>query len=206
MAKLRLAAQNKYSAATMPSDEHHGAQRHPEPKPLLDDHAGLRAVAVEQKSQQIEADAARDERQPEEHPEIVTGKARGDCYNFIRNRREALEQNDPGAPLRIGAAEGIDLIAIAVQLDQPVPDRVDKAARRWHSRACLRQPTYGTDMRVEPGAVGPRQRHRDQHRVRRDRKNRAFQKRDHAHQPGCIGLLGGANAPVVKAAEHVGLA
>jgi hypothetical protein len=42
-------------------DEHAGAERHPHPEPLLDDGARLGTVAVEQKRQQLEAHAARQE-------------------------------------------------------------------------------------------------------------------------------------------------
>ena len=149
-------------------------ERHPEPKPLLDDGARLGAIAVEQKSQQIEADAAGDERQPDEHPEIIAGEARGDRDDFVGDRRQALEQDDPGPPLRVGGAERLDLVAIAVELDQPVPDgiveqRADRIAE--HASGDRRE---GADMRVEPGPIRPRQRHRDQHRVRRGSERSSF--------------------------------
>ena len=57
MAKLRLASEQVYRGHD-PDDEHDRAERHPETQPFLDDGARLRPVAVEQKSQQIEADAA----------------------------------------------------------------------------------------------------------------------------------------------------
>src|SRR3954453_22580801 len=118
MAKLRLASEQVYRSHDA-SDENHGTECHPESKPLLDDGARLGAIAVEQKSQQIEADAAGDERQPDEHPEIIAGKTRGDRDDLIGDRRQAFEQDDPGPPLRIGGPERLDLVAVAVELDQP---------------------------------------------------------------------------------------
>src|SRR6187551_3883822 len=119
MAKLRLASEQVYRGHD-PDDEHDRAERHPETQPFLDDGARLRPVAVEQKSQQIETDTAGDERQPDEHPEIVAGKARSNRHNLIGDRREALEQDDPGPPLRISLPKSIDLVAVTVKLDQPV--------------------------------------------------------------------------------------
>src|SRR5208283_4638324 len=54
----------------------------------------------------------------------------------------------------------------------------------------------------EPGLVGSRQRHRDQHDVRRNWKERAFGERNGAQDPRRMRFSGGVDAPIVKAAEH----
>src|SRR5579872_142340 len=86
--------------------------------------ARLLAITIEQERQQKEAGAARNDRKDDKQPEIVPGKARRDCDNLVGDRREPLEQNDPGAPLRISGAKGLDLVAIAVEMNEPGAERV----------------------------------------------------------------------------------
>src|SRR5262249_5175977 len=62
----------------------------------------------------------------------------------------------------------------------------------------------GADAGIEEGPVRSRQRHRNQHGVGRHWKERTFHERDRAHQPGRMGLPGGGDAPIVKAAKHGG--
>src|SRR3989304_7866525 len=79
---------------------------------------------MEKEGGEIEAHAARHKRQDDEQQEVVAGKSGGDGDDLVRDGRDALEQDDPGAPMRIGLAKGLDLVAVAVKLDQPAADRV----------------------------------------------------------------------------------
>jgi hypothetical protein len=74
--------------------------------------ARLRAVAVEQECLYVKPHPARDDRQQHEQEEIITGKARRNGYDLIRDRGQSLDQDDPAAPLRVGCAEGVDPVAI----------------------------------------------------------------------------------------------
>src|SRR5450759_3296717 len=105
-------------------DDHAGAQQNPQSQPLFDEIARTHAVAVQQERQHEEAAGARNDRKDDEQPKIVAGKAGGDGHDLIGDRGQPLEQDDPGTPLRISGAEGLDLVAIAVELDQPAADRV----------------------------------------------------------------------------------
>src|SRR5262245_58357159 len=91
---------------------------------LLDEPADRLAVDAQQLSLEEEARAAGDERQHDEHEKVVAGKSRGDRHDLERNRGQAFDQNDPGAPFGIGLAEGLNALAIAIERDQPVAERV----------------------------------------------------------------------------------
>src|SRR6516165_2979740 len=187
-------------------DQRHPGDRDPEAQSFFDDRACLRAVAVEQERLDVKSHAARDDRQHNEQEQIVACEARGNGHDFIGDRGEPLEQDDPAAPLRVSRAECVDLFAVAVELDQPETDRIVKHGAyeiTEHDAGDRRQGAHG---RVEPGPVRPRERHWNQHRVGRDRKERAFHERDDAHQPGGVRLVGGGDAPIVEAAKHGGLA
>src|SRR5690349_2478400 len=80
-------------------DQHHPGDRDPEGQPFFDDRARLGAVAVEQDRLDVKSHAARDGRQHHEQEQIVAGEARCNGHDFIGDRGEALEQNDPAAPL-----------------------------------------------------------------------------------------------------------
>ena len=79
------------------------------------------AVAVEQEASKIEPHAARDDRQHDEQAEVEAGKPRSDGHDLVGDRGQPLEQDDPGAVMRIGGAERLDLVAVAVEPDQPLP-------------------------------------------------------------------------------------
>ena len=115
------------------------------------------AVAIEQESQQEKARATRHNRQNDEQAEIVTGKARRDRHDLVGDRRQPLDQDDPGAPLRVSRAEGFDLVAVAVEMDQPGARPSHKAARRWRSRRCRRRPRPACTRRRagRPGRAAP---------------------------------------------------
>src|ERR1035437_4919940 len=108
------------------ADEHGGKQRGPQGQPFLDDVARELPLAVEQESQQKKTHSTRDNRQKKEQNEIVARKSGRNGHDLIGDRRQALDHDDPGAPLRVSGAEGFDLIAVAVEMDQPGADRVIK--------------------------------------------------------------------------------
>src|SRR5262245_41784171 len=81
-------------------------------------------VAVQQKRQYEETGAARDDRKKQKQPEIVAGKARRNGHDLIGNWRKALKKDDPAAPVRIGVAKSLHLVAVAIDLDQPSTNRI----------------------------------------------------------------------------------
>src|SRR5215510_9023841 len=72
---------------------------------LLDEFADLLPEIAKQLGLEEEAHAARDERQHHEHEEIIAGEPRGDRDDLVRDRRHALDQDDPRAPFGVGCAE-----------------------------------------------------------------------------------------------------
>src|SRR5271156_4110843 len=78
-------------------------QRHPQCQMPLDPDANPLAVAIEQYRDHKEPPASRDDRAQHEQPDIVAGKAGGDGHELEGNRRQALADDDPGAPRRVGS-------------------------------------------------------------------------------------------------------
>src|ERR1700741_1083204 len=105
---------------------HHADRRQPRPEaePFLDDAACARAIAVEQESFSKEARAARDQRENDEQRKIVAGKAGRNRHDLIRDRREPFEQDDQASVLRVSRAKRFDLVAIAVEMNEPGADGV----------------------------------------------------------------------------------
>src|SRR6185436_20949159 len=62
-----------------------------------------------------------------------------------------------------------------------------------------------TDRGIEPGASRARQRHRNQHYVRRHGEERAFSKRYRRHDPQCVWLVGRVDTPIVNPPEHAAI-
>ena len=160
------------------------------------------AIAMEQEGEQIKPHAARNDRHDDEQSNVKPGKSRSDGHDLIGDRRQPLEQDDPCPVMRIGFAERLHLVAVAVEIDQPLPDagverRADEIAEEPAGDR-----SDGANRGEEKGPVGPRQRHRNQHHVRRHRKKRALGKGRAAQDPGGMRLAGGVDAPIVQAAEH----
>src|SRR5581483_6314308 len=84
-----------------------------ERQPLLDERADRLAEMAQQFRLEKEARAARDERQHDEHEEVIAGETRGDGDDLVGDRRHALDEDDPRPPFGISRAEGLDALAIA---------------------------------------------------------------------------------------------
>ena len=172
-------------------------------QPLLDEVADRLAVDAQQLGLEEEARAAGDDRQQHEHEEVVAGEARGDGHDLEGDRRQALDQDDPGAPFGVGRAERLDALAIAIGRDQPMADRVVEEARRWHSRACRRAPrrwcrpahraapfrglASAMGTRITSGGIG---------------KERAFGEGDRGQRRQGVAALGKRDDLVVELAQH----
>src|SRR6266566_5692748 len=150
--------------------ENNSEKRYPQPKALLDLGTDGIAITVEQDRDSEEPAAAGDDRTQYEQPDIVAGKARCDGHELVGNRRQTLADDDPGAPLRIAGAEGLDLVAKAIEIDQPMPDRViEHGADRVAEYASGNRSNRAQGCK-QPGPLRPCQRHRKQHDIRRHRK------------------------------------
>src|SRR4051795_8511427 len=103
------------------------------------------------------APATRDDRAQDEEPDIVAGKAGRDGHELIGDRREALEQDDHGAPFGIGGAEGVDLAAEAIDFDQPMADRVEEQRTDSVAQKATQHRRRSADRRIDPGALRARQ-------------------------------------------------
>src|ERR1051326_5450647 len=126
------------------ADQYEHADREPEAEPLLDDLACSQTVPAEQECGEIEPHPARDNRAHDEQEQVEPGKTGDDRHQLVGYRRDALEQDDPRPVAAIGFAKGIDLVAEAVDVNEPVSNRIieyrpdevaDQAARHRGGRA-----------------------------------------------------------------------
>src|SRR5688572_15789466 len=137
---------------------------------LLDEPADRLSVDAQQLRLEEEARAAGDERQNHEHEEIIAGKARSDGHDLERDRRQALDQDHPRAPFGIGLAEGLDALAIAVERDQPLAERVVEQRADGIAENAAKHRGDSADERVQPRLLRIGERHRDENHVRRNRE------------------------------------
>src|SRR5207247_4427317 len=126
------------------------------PGPVLDRGADGGSVAVEQDRDDEKPPATRDDRTPDKQPDVVPGKARGDGHELVGDRRQTFANDDQGAPLGIGSTEGFDLVAQAIEIDQPLPERVieqgaDRVAEQASGSGSDRAPG-----REQPGVAAKR--------------------------------------------------
>ncbi len=106
--------------------------------------------------------------------EIVVGEAGRDRDDLVGDRRQALEQDDPGAVFGIGGAKRLDLVAVAVKLDQPLADRVVEQRADGISHMPPATDVTVQISGVEPRVLRPRERHRNQHHIRRASERTSF--------------------------------
>src|SRR5215216_4873981 len=168
MAKMRRSSNDvgcRYDA----DDERGHADGEPERQPFFDDGASARTIAVEEESDQVETHPARDDGQKNERDDRVFRKTRRNGYDLVWNRRHAFEQDDPGSPLDIGFAEGLDLAAIAIELHQPQSERLVEIIANCPAEHATGDRCERAHRSVEVRLIRPRQRHRDEHRIGRYR-------------------------------------
>src|SRR3954451_1975867 len=84
------------------------------------------AEIVEQRRQDEEACSSRDQRQQDEESKIIAEEPADDRHELERNRRESLHQNECRAPFLVELPDGVDLLRITVERNQPVPDRIEQ--------------------------------------------------------------------------------
>src|SRR5215831_14462541 len=169
MAKMRTSSKD-VGRRNDADDEHHQGDSEPEGEPLLDDDSSTVAIAVEQERLQIETHAARNDREQHERNDRISGEPGRDGDDLVGNRRHALDQDDPGTPLRIGFAERLDFVAVAIELDQPLADRIIQHGADEVAEQAAEYRGPGAESRVAPGLVRARERHRYQHDIGRHRQ------------------------------------
>src|SRR5262245_48193410 len=141
---------------------------------LLDEAADRLAVDAQQFSLEEEARAAGDERQYDEHEKVVAGKSGGNGYDLERDWGQALDQYDPGPPFGIGLAKRLDALAIAVERDQPLSERVVEQRADGVAEHAAEYRGDGADERIEPRLLLIGKRHWDEDDIRRNGEERAF--------------------------------
>src|SRR6476659_8092364 len=144
-----------------------------EGQPLLDEAADRLAIDAQQLGLEEEARAAGDERQHDKHEKVVAGEARGDSHDLERDWGEPLDQDHPGAPFGIGLAEGVDSLAVAIDLYQPMAARVVEQRADGVAENAAKHRGDGADERIEPRFLRIGERHGHEHDVRRNREERA---------------------------------
>src|ERR1044071_8271894 len=142
----------------------------------LDEFSDRLAEVTEKLRLQEEPRAARDDGQHYEHEKVVAGKARGDGHDLVGDRGHALDQDDPRAPSGVGRAEGFHAVAIAIDRDQPMPDRVVEECPDGIAENAAEHRCDGANERVEPRLVRLREGHGHEHHVGRNGEKRAFGK------------------------------
>src|SRR5579872_571187 len=136
------------------------------------------AEKIESPREDEEAGAARDDRKQDEDREIIAEQAADDRDEFVGYRREALEQDNQRAPARVSLFQRGDAVAIAIGVDQPLADRVIEQSADRIAKDTASHGGDGADGRIAPGALRPRERHRHEDQIRRNREKRAFRKSD----------------------------
>src|SRR5262245_23679616 len=166
---------------------------------LLDEAADRFAIDAQQLSLEEEARPARNERQHDEHEEIIAGKSGSDGYNLVGDRREAFDQDHPGAPFGVGLAKRLDALAVAVERDQPLTERVVKQRADGIAEDAAEHRGDSADERIEPRLRRVGERHGDEDDVRRNGEERALGKGHRGKRRQRVLALGKLDHLVVKA-------
>src|SRR5262245_9849293 len=85
---------------------------------------GAIAIAVQEKRQHKKSGTAGDDRKQRKQPKVVAGKSRCNCHDFVGDRGQTLEQDDPGTPFGVGFAKRLDLVAVTIKTDKPSADGI----------------------------------------------------------------------------------
>src|ERR1700704_3511759 len=184
------------------ADQHRQEASGDERQPLLDEIADRLAIITQALGLEEEAGAARDDGKHEEGQKVIAGKARGDGHNLVGDGRHALDQDDPGAPFGVGRAKGVDALAIAIDRDQPMADRVVEQRADGVADEAAEHRGDGADQRVEPRLVRLRQRHGHKHHVGRDGEEGAFSEGDYGQRGKRMAALGKRDYLVVEPPQH----
>ena len=139
---------------------------------LLDERADRLAEDVEQRGHQIEPHAARQQRRGTERQQIEMRRPARDRDELVGDRRHALDQNDPKAPLVELLLELREAALQPVEIDQPLAERLEKEIPDRITQKPARDRGDRAHARDQPRLRALRQDHRDQHDVGRDRKER----------------------------------
>src|ERR1700688_4776958 len=113
------------------SDDENQKAQQDQFEPLFDEYTHRLPEQVREPGFERKRRTSRDDGQQHKQPEIVAGKSGGDGGELVGDGGHALDQDDGGAPFRVGGAERIQSVAVAVGLNQPMADRiVEKRADR----------------------------------------------------------------------------
>src|SRR5262249_33396467 len=160
------------------------------------------AIALKQHRYEEKPRATGEKSKHYKERQAIGQKAARDRHDFERNGRQPFQKNDRPAPLCIKRAKLIDARAIAVKIDQPFADRFVKKRADEIAKHGAAYRSKRADQGVDPGALGPGKRHRDQNRVGRDWEKRAFGKGNDTERPRRARAPGKAQGPAVKVLEH----
>src|SRR5262249_55699523 len=169
---------------------------------LLDEGPNSRPEQLQQRDLEIEAHAARRDRGEDEDEEIELRGAARDRHELVGDRRQALDEDDPKPPLGVGELEVLVALRHAVEVDEPLPERLVKEIADRVAENPAEHRSRGADKSDRPAPVRPRQHHRYEERIGWNREERAFGEGHSAHRPHRMRLRGERDRLVVHAAEH----
>src|SRR5271166_5978474 len=187
--------------------DHDGEENEQEPaKIFVEQILDRLAIIFEDQRQREKARPPRHETQKNEERHIIGQKSAGDRDELEGDGGQTFYQNDRPAPLGVQLAHFVDAGAIAVKVDQPFTDRLKqkRADGVAEERAC--DGAERADQSKSPGLFRPRDRHRNQNRIRRHRKKRTFSEGDQAERRRSMAALREGQRPPIELLEHVSLA
>src|SRR5581483_9586517 len=187
--------------------EQNDGARHPRgdgAEALFDEGLDLGAVAPEQPGEREEAEATGGDRRDDEERQVDVERARQDRDDLDR-RQVGKAGGDEEEKHRIGIGRLAELLEIL----ERAPEGEDRLRHRlvgeMAEEPAGNAPEHrgeGGDRRIAPGAVTPRDHHRDEEDVGGDEEDAAFDEGDDGEPKLGRFPPGEAEGPVVKAAQH----
>ena len=101
-----------------------------------------------------------------------------------------------------GYSQRLELVELAVEFQHRLGDRLVGVVAEEPAGDAAEHRGDGGDQRVAIGAVGPRQRHRQEQHVGRHEEDRAFDEGDEGQPPFGGFARGERQGPVVESAKH----
>src|SRR5208337_4606287 len=126
----------------------------------LQEAADRLAVVTNQRRNQEETYAARDDRQDYEQAEIVAREPARNGDELVGDRRHALQEDDPRAPGGVQVAELLNALAIAIGLDDPFAEAVIKQRADGIARHAAHHRRRRAPKRERERALALREHHR----------------------------------------------
>jgi hypothetical protein len=168
----------------------------------LDEVADRRAVPAQEAGHHEEAQAAGQDRGQDEHGQAEMRHAARDGDELVGDRSEALDQDDPQAPAIVRGLVFGDAVGEAVELDDPLADRLEQRVADQIAGEAAHDRGHGRDRGDAPRVVRAGQHHRHDHRIGRDREDRALEERHDPQRAHGVARGRLPHRPVVDPSDH----